>query len=241
LYTFSFKKNLVSVHSQIDVITSSSSLNGNPIRRRRPLTTTTRYPINSGSSLTPDCDHGGCYPATGDLLVGRTGNLYASSTCGLRRPERYCFIGNLKNVSCDVCDVKAANKSHTIDQIVARSPGDLNRHTQAWWQAENDRENVTIQLNLEAEFVFTHLIMKFRTFRPKGMIIEKSADFGKTWRVYAYFASSCALQFPYVPVIPTADQPYCEGRYSDDTPSTGGEVNFNFVEFLLFIKLKPCF
>jgi len=234
LYTFSLKKNLVSVHSQIDVVTSSSNLNGNSIRRRRPPTTSTRYPINSGSSLTPDCDHGGCYPATGDLLIGRTGNLYASSTCGLRRPERYCFIGNLKNVSCDVCDVKAANKSHTIDQIVARSPGDLNRHTQAWWQAENDRENVTIQLNLEAEFVFTHLIMKFRTFRPKGMIIEKSADFGKTWRVYAYFASSCTTQFPYVPVIPTTDQPYCEGRYSDDTPSTGGEVNFNFVVLFLF-------
>ncbi len=223
------------------MVTSSSNLNGNSIRRRRPPTTSTRRPFNGGSSSAPDCDHGGCYPATGDLLVGRAGNLYASSTCGLRRPERYCFIGNLKNVSCDVCDVKAANKSHTIDQIVARTPGDLNKHTQAWWQAENDRENVTIQLNLEAEFVFTHLIMKFRTFRPKGMIIEKSADFGKTWRVYAYFASSCATQFPYIPTIPTPDQPYCEGRYSDDTPSTGGEVSFNFVTVFFFHKIKIVF
>ncbi|CAM4853839.1 unnamed protein product [Rotaria socialis] len=218
----------VSVHSQIDASISSSSLNGNSIRRRRPPSALTRRPIN-GSSLIPDCDHGGCYPATGDLLVGRTANLYASSTCGLRRPERYCFIGNLKNVSCDVCDVKVGNKSHTVDQIVARSPGDLNKHTQAWWQAENDRENVTIQLNLEAEFVFTHLIMKFRTFRPKGMIIEKSADFGKTWKAYAYFAASCATQFPYVTTIPIPDQPYCESRYSDETPSTGGEVVFRVI------------
>lgn len=143
----------------------------------------------------------------------------------------------MKNVSCDVCDVKVANKSHTIDQIVARTPGDLNKHTQAWWQAENDRDNVTIQLNLEAEFVFTHLIMKFRTFRPKGMIIEKSADFGKTWKVYAYFAASCATQFPYVPTVPSADYPYCEGRYSDETPSTGGEVRNSIV----FIRLTNIF
>ncbi|CAF0763256.1 unnamed protein product [Adineta steineri] len=218
---------IVSVHGQIDTTASSSSrLNVNPIRRRKPLTTSTRRPIATGGSSAPDCDHGGCYPATGDLLVGRSANLYASSTCGLRRPERFCFIGNLKNVSCDVCDVKAPNKSHTIDQIVARSPGDLNKHTQAWWQAENDRENVTIQLNLEAEFVFTHLIMKFRTFRPKGMIIEKSADFGKTWRIYAYFAASCGTQFPYIPTLASPDLPYCESRYSDDTPSTGGEVVF---------------
>jgi hypothetical protein len=73
------------------------------------------------------------------------------------------------------------------------------------------------------------------------MIIEKSADFGKTWRVYAYFASSCTTQFPYVPTIPTPDQPYCEGRYSDDTPSTGGEVSFNFVTVFFFHKIKIVF
>lgn len=223
------------------MVTSGPNFNGNSLRGRRPPITSTRRSYSAGSSSAPDCDHGGCYPATGDLLVGRAANLYASSTCGLRRPERYCFIGNLKNVSCDVCDVKVANKSHTIDQIVSRMPGDLNKHTQAWWQAENDRENVTIQLNLEAEFVFTHLIMKFRTFRPKGMIIEKSADFGKTWRPYAYFAASCATQFPYVSTIPSADHPYCEGRYSDDTPSTGGEVRIEFFLHVDHRSFLGCF
>lgn len=216
------------VQTQGTLTSLADRSNGNSLQKRRPNNTSPRYQLNGVSTSntvhTPDCDHGGCYPATGDLLIGRTANLYASSTCGLRRPERYCFIGNLRNISCDVCDVKVASKAHNIDKIVSRSPGDLNKHTNAWWQAENDRENVTIQLNLEAEFVFTHLIMKFRTFRPKGMIIEKSADFGKTWRVYAYFAASCPVQFPSVPIIPTTDQPYCESRYSDETPSTGGEV-----------------
>lgn len=33
---------------------------------------------------------------------------------------------------------------------------------------------------------------------PAGMLIERSSDFGKTWRVYQYLATDCASTFPQV-------------------------------------------
>lgn len=73
---------------------------------------------------------------------------------------------------------------------------------------------------------FKRLVFFLQTFRPAAMIIERSADFGLTWRPYRYFASNCTRNFPGIPTnsLHRINDIICEERYSEIEPSTNGEV-----------------
>ncbi|XP_062248507.1 laminin subunit beta-1 [Platichthys flesus] len=188
------------------------------------------------------CTDGSCYPATGNLLIGRAVNLTATSTCGLGGPEHYCIVSHLQESDkCFECssqhryDPYHHRNSHRIENVINLMD---NSGSNTWWQSVNGQESVGIRLNLEAEFHFTHLIMKFKTFRPAAMIIERSADFGRTWRPYRYFASNCTRTFPGISSngLHHINDIICEERYSDIEPSTNGEVIYKVLDPAIHVR-----
>ncbi|KAM5187288.1 laminin subunit beta-4 [Callospermophilus lateralis] len=176
------------------------------------------------------CDQGACRPTPGNLLLGRSTQLTASSTCGLNGAQKYCILSYLEGEQkCFVCDSRfpydpySQPNSHTIENVITSFEPDRGKK---WWQSENGLDHVSIRLDLEALFQFSHLILTFKTFRPAAMLVERSTDYGHSWKVLRYFAKDCAASFPDV----TSGQAQgvgdlvCDSKYSDIEPSTGGEV-----------------
>lgn len=152
------------------------------------------FVLNSVLCTQQACSRGACYPPVGDLLIGRTRFLRASSTCGLTKPETYCTQYDEWKMKCCKCDSRLPHNynSHRVENVISSS-GPMR-----WWQSQNDVNPVSLQLDLDSKFQFHAITMDFKGPMPAGLLIERSSDFGKTWRVYQYLAADCTSAFPRV-------------------------------------------
>uniref|UniRef100_A0A8C7F687 Laminin subunit beta-1 n=1 Tax=Oncorhynchus kisutch TaxID=8019 RepID=A0A8C7F687_ONCKI len=183
-----------------------------------------------GALLQEDCDVNSCHPQLGDLMVGRAAQLSASSTCGRNGPQNYCILGYLEDEQkCFKCDSRQPynlynnQNSHQIENVITTFGPE---RKMKWWQSENGVHQVSIRLDLETLFQFSHLVLTFKSFRPAAMLVERSKDYGYSWKVFRYFAEDCASHFPGVSQGPadSTDDVVCDSRYSASEPSTDGEV-----------------
>ncbi|XP_076967790.1 netrin-4 isoform X2 [Tamandua tetradactyla] len=175
------------------------------------------------AGVSPRCDKA-CNPRMGNLALGR--KLWADTTCGQNATELYCFYSEDTHLTCQQpkCDKCNAAQPHLAHLPAAMADSSF-RFPRTWWQSAENVHREKIQLDLEAEFYFTHLIMVFKSPRPAAMILDRSQDFGKTWKPYKYFATNCSATFGLEDDV-VKKGAVCTSRYSNPFPCTGGEVIF---------------
>ncbi|XP_033823066.1 laminin subunit beta-3 [Periophthalmus magnuspinnatus] len=147
------------------------------------------------SQATSSCLLGACYPPSGDLVLGRTQQLSASSTCGLTGSEVYCTPYQQRRMKCCPCDSRnpEGQLAHTIQDVLSTAGPDR------WWQSQKGVSPVTIQLDLKNLFQLDSLVLDFKGPRPQALVIERTLDNGRTWQPYVYMATHCPSAFPGVP------------------------------------------
>ncbi|XP_072335979.1 laminin subunit beta-3-like [Scyliorhinus torazame] len=187
-----------------------------------------------------DCSQRACYPTPGDLVIGRVDKLQASSTCGLYASERYCspkmYYGR-DVLQCCVCDSRNEynpvyfTNSYRIKNVVPSGA------LRSWWQSENDLDQVYIQLDMEGKFQLNDILLRFKSPRPAAMMIERSTDFGQTWKPYQYFADDCAASFPQIQTGQphSFDDAHCQVQPRNQD-SSDDQVTFNPLKLIDYIS-----
>lgn len=158
----------------------------------------------------------------GNLALGRV--VSTQSVCGSNFSEPFCFYkhtatprlrGACSAAKCSKCNSAVPGQAHPPSAMSDSSF----RHPDTWWQSAEGVKEETLRVDLETEFLFTHLIVVFRSPRPAAMVLERSQDRGRTWETLRYFARDCQGMFG------LAEGPTCTSKYSGAFPCSRGEVS----------------
>lgn len=192
--------------------------------------------------MAPRCESRACNPRMGNLALGR--RVLTQTVCGNNGTELYCSYSDPNaNLACSTAKCAKCNAGLPLLSHLAGAMSDSSfRHPNTWWQSAEGVESETVQLDLEAEFYFTHLIIVFRSPRPAAMTLERSQDFGRTWKMLQYYASNCSTTFGLeegkAGVDAGRDGPICTSKYSGAYPCDRGEVRRELYVSYLHIRHK---
>ncbi|KAK2914589.1 laminin subunit beta-3 [Channa argus] len=163
--------------------------------------------IAAVSQAQTDCSRGACYPPVRNLLLGRSHQLHASSTCGVTGSEVFCTPYLQRRMKCCPCDSRnpSSQLAHTVQDVLSTSGPDR------WWQSKKDVSPVTLQLDLGNLFQLDNLTLSFKGPRPNAFVLERTLDNGRTWEPALYLATDCEKAFPGVSTRTplSMDEIYC--------------------------------
>ncbi|XP_066250557.1 laminin subunit alpha isoform X1 [Euwallacea similis] len=173
-------------------------------------------------------------------------NISATATCGVdtEGPELYCkLIGSnsdneptvnvIQGQYCDYCDPNTPGKHHPPEHAVDGK--------ETWWQSpplsrgmKYQEVNLTIDLGQEFHVAYVYISMA-NSPRPGLWVLEKSADYGKSYTPWQYFSDSpsdCDSYFGKETLQPiTRDNSViCTTEYSKIVPLEGGEIPISLLK-----------
>ncbi|CAG9836790.1 unnamed protein product [Diabrotica balteata] len=173
-------------------------------------------------------------------------NITASATCGegIEGPELFCkligansendlAVNVIQGQYCDVCDPTKSDKRHPPEFAVDGR--------EYWWQSpplsrgmKYNEVNLTIDLGQEFHVAYVYIKMA-NSPRPGLWILEKSADYGKTFTPWQYFSDSpsdCETFFGKESLAPIAkdNSVICTTEYSKIVPLEGGEIPISLLK-----------
>ncbi|XP_034839290.1 laminin subunit alpha [Maniola hyperantus] len=169
-----------------------------------------------------------------NLALGK--KITASATCGDEGSELYCkLVGAnvdhdetvIQGQVCDVCDATNEAKRHPPEYAVDGM--------ETWWQSpplsrgmKYNEVNLTIDLGQEFHVAYVFVRMG-NSPRPGLWALEKSTDYGKTFKPWQYFSDSpqdCVRYFGRESLQPITkdDSVICNTEYSKIVPLEGGEI-----------------
>uniref|UniRef100_A0A3Q3EKF8 Laminin, alpha 5 n=1 Tax=Labrus bergylta TaxID=56723 RepID=A0A3Q3EKF8_9LABR len=173
--------------------------------------------------------------------------ITATATCGEDDTGRsiqdlYCkLVGGpvsgdpsqtIQGQYCDICRQGESDRAHPITNAVDG--------TERWWQSpplsrSTEYNEVNVTLDLGQLFHVAYVLIKFANSpRPDLWVLERSVDFGQTYKPWQFFASSkrdCIERFGQKTIerINNDDDVICTTEYSRIVPLENGEIVVSLV------------